>query len=505
MTLAGRHAASSVGSTLLRALVLATACGALARSAHADAPPSDVPSAAGTTAEPAPADAADSDDASVDSSAGADADADAVSVSDPGIDAVAVSDPDTDTVSVSDTNTDSDTDSDSDADSDADSGTGADDDDYAEAPDAFTFSGELGSGLTATSRRFSMNLRARIQLRYQLAIDPPEDGSNDRELDQLVNVGTARLWFSGHALVPELRYMIQLAIAGRDFRDGAISPIYDAFLEWKAHRDFSIRAGQFFVPFDRLRTVREWALQLADRPRPVLELTLDRDLGVLFFSDRFLHDDSPVAWRIGLFGGGGTNLTQGREPGALFVARVELRPLGPIDDDVEGDLDRRTRPALAIGGAFAANWNTNRLRSTTGTVQSGTTDYLHAAADLVFKWRGLALQAEYLWRRASSPDFGVPEEPTREAQGVVTQISYVLSVPLELVARWSRMWRLSGRTGDALLAELDARGEELAAGVNYYLRGHRFKLQADWIARMPPGLQLDEADHVVHAQLDVTF
>lgn len=374
-----------------------------------------------------------------------------------------------------------------------------------EAPDAFTFSGELGSGLTATSRRFSMNLRARIQLRYQLAIDQADDGSNDRELDQLVNVGTARLWISGHALVPELRYMIQLAIAGRDFRDGAISPIYDAFLEWKAHRDFSIRAGQFFVPFDRLRTVREWALQLADRPRPVLELTLDRDVGVLFFSDRFLHDDSPVAWRVGLFGGGGTNLTQGREPGALFVARVELRPLGPIDDDVEGDLDRRARPALAIGGAFAANWNTNRLRGTTGTVQSGTTDYLHAAADLVFKWRGLALQAEYLWRRASSPDFGVLEEPTREAQGVVTQISYVLSVPLELVARWSRMWRLSGRTDDALAAELDARGEELAAGVNYYLRGHRFKLQADWIARMPPGLQLDEADHVVHAQLDVTF
>lgn len=370
--------------------------------------------------------------------------------------------------------------------------------------DSFSFSGELGSGLTATSRRFSMNLRARIQLRYQLAIDEADE-MGERELDQLVNVGTARLWISGHALVPELRYMIQLAIAGRDFRDGAISPIFDAFLEWKAHRDFSVRAGQFFVPFDRLRTVREWALQMADRPRPVLELTLDRDVGVLLFSDRFLHDDSPVAWRVGLFGGGGTNLTQGREPGALFVARVELRPLGPIDDDVEGDLDRRASPALAIGGAFAANWNTNRLRSTTASQQSGTTDYLHAAADLVFKWRGLAVQAEYLWRRASSPDFGAPEEPTRQAQGVVTQWSYVFDPPIELVARWSRMWRLRGRTDDAFAAELDARGEELAAGINYYVRGHRFKLQADWIARMPPGLHLDQADHLVHAQLDVTF
>ena len=53
--------------------------------------------------------------------------------------------------------------------------------------------------------------------------------------------------------------------------------IYDAFLDWKAHRDISVKAGQFFVPFDRLRTVREFALQMGDRPRPVAELTLDRD------------------------------------------------------------------------------------------------------------------------------------------------------------------------------------------------------------------------------------
>jgi hypothetical protein len=494
MTPAGRHAASFVGSIPLLAIgVLATV--ALAGPAHADPPPEDGPR---TTTMPS-TESAHVDDSEADDSESVAPDSVTAPESVPAPDSApapeSVPAPDSAaSEAVPDSAPDSVTAPDSVAES-----------DDAEDPDAFTFSGELGSGLTATSRRFSMNLRARIQLRYQLAIDQADDGSNDRELDQLVNVGTARLWISGHALVPELRYMIQLAIAGRDFRDGAISPIYDAFLEWKAHRDFSIRAGQFFVPFDRLRTVREWALQLADRPRPVLELTLDRDVGVLFFSDRFLHDDSPVAWRIGLFGGGGTNLTQGREPGALFVARVELRPLGPIDDDVEGDLDRRARPALAIGGAFAANWNTNRLRSTTGTVQSGTTDYLHAAADLVFKWRGLGLQAEYLWRRASSPDFGVPEEPTREAQGVVTQVSYVFATPLELVARWSRMWRLSGRTGDALAAELDARGEELAAGVNYYVRGHRFKLQADWIARMPPGLHLDEADHVVHAQLDVTF
>ena len=224
----------------------------------------------------------------------------------------------------------------------------------AAAASRFDVSGAPGQGLTLkVGDAFSLNLRSRIQLRYQWSASAKDEGP-DRQIEQLVTIGTARLWFSGNVFVPELTYMIQLAVAGRDFRDGATSPIYDAYLDWKIHRDFNVRAGQFFVPFDRLRTVREWALQMADRPRPVLELTLDRDVGVAFYSERFLGARSPVAWRLGAFGGGGTNLTRGRQPGALVVGRLELRPLGPIDDDREGDLERRRIPGLALGGGFAA-------------------------------------------------------------------------------------------------------------------------------------------------------
>ncbi len=381
----------------------------------------------------------------------------------------------------------------------------------AEVP-AYTLSGAQGSGVTLTvGDVFSLNLRSRIQLRYQLSI-PNEDAAGARELDQLVNIGTARLWFSGHIRVPELTYMIQLAVAGRDFRDGATSPIFDAYLDFRAHRDFSVRAGQFFVPFDRLRTVREWALQMADRPRPVLELTLDRDVGVMLYSDHFLGDASPVAWRLGVFGGGGTNLSVGREPGALVVARVELRPLGDIDDDKEGDLTRRQQPGLALGAAFAANINTDRLRSTTGSMfAGGTTDYVQAALDLVFKWRGFALQAEYVYRGASSDqilstdDDGLPRvEYTRSGHGWILQSSYVFAPPFELVGRVSRLYASSG-TAPAFISEVETRGLELAAGANYYFNDHKLKLQADWVARMPPGAEFGRADHVVHLQLDVTL
>src|SRR5690606_12803858 len=259
-----------------------------------------------------------------------------------------------------------------------------------------------------------------------------------------------------------------LAVAGRDYRDNAISPVYDAYIDWKAHRDINLRAGQFFVPFDRLRTVREWALQMVNRPIPVGEMTLDRDVGLLAYSDRFLGDRSPVAWRIGVFGGGGTNLTRGKKPGALVVARVELRPLGPMDDDTEGDLERRRRPALALGIGGAGNFNTNRLRSTTGPVfQGGTTTYAHGTADLVFKVRGFAIQGEYLIKRAahdtieSITEEGDPRiEATRSGQGWIAQLSYVFDPPIEIVARLSATYAFRG-TDPVWREELRLRGQEV--------------------------------------------
>lgn len=378
--------------------------------------------------------------------------------------------------------------------------------------DTVEVSGAPGKGLTVTAgKKFSLNIRSRIQLRYQLNI-PPADDQGERDYQQLVNVGTARLWLSGHVLTPKLTYMTQLAVAGRDFRDDARSPIFDAYLDWKVHRDFNIRAGQYFVPFDRLRTVREFALQMADRPAPVSEFTLDRDVGLTFYSDNFLGPRSPLAWRIGLFGGGGTNLSTGKDAGGLFVGRLELRPVGPIDDDSEGDLDRRKKPALALGVGYAYNWNTNRGRSTTGaTFAGGTTDYEHLAADLIFKWRGFALQAEHVWREASvsqikstKADGTALTEYTRSGRGWILQASYVFDPPIEIVGRLTRSYASAG-TDPALIKDVSARPYEIGAGVNYYVNGHRLKLQADWIARAPSDFDFSKANHVVHVQADATF
>jgi hypothetical protein len=236
------------------------------------------------------------------------------------------------------------------------------------------------------------------------------------------------------------------------------------------------------------------------------------------YSDTFLGKESPLAIRLGAFGGGGTNLSIGRKPGALLVARAELRPLGPIDDDQEGDLKRREKPALAIGAAIAENINTNRVRSnnggtykspTTSTYTGGTADYTHVAADLTFKWSGLAVQAEYLLRNAKHDHVHSVDsmgkdvtEYTRSLYGWIVQASYVFPVPFELVARATRMYAISG-TDPNLIAELKTKGQELAGGVNYYINGHRLKLQADWIGRFTPDFERPE--QTFHVQIDGSF
>ncbi|MEQ1567999.1 MAG: porin [Myxococcota bacterium] len=342
-----------------------------------------------------------------------------------------------------------------------------------------------GKGVTVTTAddTFSLNLRGRVQLRQGVYLtSPDEDGARDATLQ--TQIYTTRLWFSGHLFDPDLKYMLQLAVSPKDYRDGAISPIFDAYLDYAENPNLSVRVGQLFVPFDRLRTIREFSLQMVDRPRVVSELTLDRDLGVYAYSDHLGGDTSPVAYRVGVFGGSGIHQLSAHPPGGLFVGRVELRPLGKIDDDSEGDLERREEPGLALGVGAAYNLGSTRARSTTSTVYAaGTADYLHLAADAVFKWRGLALEGEFVLRDAAQDQWvGTLDDGTevteysRSGWGVVAQPSLMVSDTLELSARYGRLAAADG-TDPAYVDDVAARANEVGLGASQYLNAHRFKVQ----------------------------
>lgn len=362
---------------------------------------------------------------------------------------------------------------------------------------------EPGKGVTLQSadNRFAMQLRGRIQVRDTLAI-------ND-EISNEIAIRTVRLFWQGHTLSPDFKYYVQLALGPHEFEPNNPSPVFDAFLEYTGVRAANLRIGQYFVPFDRARTIREFALQLVDRQQVITELTLDRDIGLMLYSTDLFGTGGHVGYHLGLFGGNGRNRFGSIDPvGFLYVGRIVLRPFGEFNDDMEGDQERRPNPRLAIGLAGAYNQNTTRQRSTTGAFYAfGDVDYLHAAADLVFKFRGFSLLAEAVVRKASVDELvgeidGVAaSEWTRSGWGYMVQAGYMLTRRFELAARWDRIYAFAG-TDPAFVQLADRNGRELGAGFNIYLNGHLFKIQADYGLRYG---EVGHEKHVVRAAIDVSF
>lgn len=368
-----------------------------------------------------------------------------------------------------------------------------------------------GKGITAKSAdgNFAITLRARIQLRDTFTHTAGEN-SNEAQ------VRTLRFVVSGHVLSPDLKYTIQLAFGGNDFEKDSASPIFDAFLDYTKLRDLNVRIGQYFVPFDRARTIREFALQLVDRQLVVRELTLDRDFGLMFSSQDLFGLQGRLAYHLFVGSGDGRNrfsdakASNGPQKlGVLTVGRLVLRPMGPFDDDQEGDLKRLPHPRLALGVAGAYNHASNRQRSTTGSTYTlGTFNYWHGAADLVLKWRGFSLLTEGVLRRTERANHSAVEDGTtvtewsQSGYGYFVQAGQMLTDHVEVVARWDHLFAEQG-TDPAFRALVRSQGRQLGAGANYYLNDHAFKVQTDYF--LIYGESLADARHVVRLQVDASF
>lgn len=375
---------------------------------------------------------------------------------------------------------------------------------------------QQGQGVQVTSadgrERFGLSTRMALRHTSDFSGDSPLDPAHWRAETQ---VRTARLWLTGRqgdpSTTPRTIWGIQLAMGGKDAESDTPTPLFDAFFRLTLHRDLQLQAGQWLVPFDRSRTLRESALQLVDRPVAVRELTLDRDAGIALMSDDFMGMDGKLLYHAGVFGGEGRNrfATAGFPKGPLILARMEVRPQGSFDADSEGDLERRRELKLAVGVAGAYSWSSVRSRGTTGSefAHGATVDYRWWAVDVVAKWRGASLLAELVERR----QHGLSVAKGRSSgRGAVVQGGYLITPQLELAGRWSRLWPLAADGQLAADSPLQAQGgHEIGAGLNWYFAGHKQKLQLDgqhsWNAGSGTGLGGPRGAQVVRLAFDVTF
>ena len=354
-----------------------------------------------------------------------------------------------------------------------------------------------GQGITARTESgdYGLTIHGRLQIR-DTALVPEAGGAASQE----IAIRRARLFLSGNVLSPRLEYLVQLAFAKVDFEPDSASPLYDAYVTSTYFRDLNVRIGQFRVPFGRARLISAFSLLMVDRSPATVELNLDRDVGIQVSSSDLFGLGGRVGYQLGVFGGEGRNRLGGG-PGLLYVGRVQLNPLGDPDEPFEGDLSRSRRPRVSLGVSGAYNENTVRQRSTTGpTFTLGGVDYMHAAADLSFKWAGFSLLAEGMWRDTPGPRVrtgGDVTEHTRSAWGYFAQAGAALTDRLEVAARWSHVVPL-GATDPAVRED-----HEAGAGLTFHAHRRALKVQTDYAYLF--GDAAEQGRHQMRLQVQVLF
>ena len=350
-----------------------------------------------------------------------------------------------------------------------------------------------GIDIQSADHDFSVGIGFRFQLLYTLLDKDPAT----KKADQSLQIRRARLQFAGHAFGVHNKYRLELAVSPTDVSQTTVgvatSPLLEAYTEFDYLRDLTVRAGQFKVPFDRMRVTSDMARQLVDYSATTNEFSLDRDIGVDLKSND-LFGAGLFRYHLALLSGKGRNSFSAVDTGLLYLARVEVLPLGLFDDYTEGDF-QRTKPRLSVGGSYVHITDARKDRGTVGNAPldaGGSTDFNLAEADLMFKSYGLSLDGGFYYRHGhrnpgSLEANGKPitdasgnaiqgPSGSRDGTGIVAQLGYLIPrLPFEVAGRYANLRGSTDPLHDALQDSNEAGG-----GLNYYFAQHQLKLQADY-------------------------
>jgi|GEM_PF-624759 len=361
---------------------------------------------------------------------------------------------------------------------------------------------EPGEGvlISTPDHRFEMNIRSRGMLLFTFEVPAPDASGARPDPGFDLDVRRARVTIQGRLFDPDVRYRLQLAIAPRDMMETTYaeanssgsfgapgtpqrSPLLDWYVELRHLRELHVRVGQFIVPYNRHRVTSSSSLQLVDRSLASSEFNLDRDLGIQLYSP----DVGGMGWLryyAGLFMNEGRDGLFGADLGFLWVARLEVLPLGLFNDYSEGDIEASSAPHLSIGASYVFANQGHLTQSTIGRLASdgGTFDYHNVEIDAVLQWHGFSLLSEVMFRQGwhrAGPVTVTPDSTLvpRNGMGWFAQAGYLLpDTPVEIAARYGFTLPLfSGAQASPVTPR-----SELGAGVNLYFHRHAFKLQLDY-------------------------
>ncbi len=338
---------------------------------------------------------------------------------------------------------------------------------------------EVGKGISFSpkDKSFKTTIRFRMQNMAEMTFG---DRMKTTEIDGQVK--RLRLRFDGYIFSPKLIYSIQLGFTGSDAKptaNGKSNIILDAIAYYKPSSSWNFGFGQAKIKLNRSKITSSGALQFCDRSIVNSEFSADRDFG--FFGEYHYGsiDNFALSSFAALTTGEGRNWGATSSNGLAYSGRVEVFPMGRFHakgEYIEGDTYFEETPKLMFGVSYSFNHKAQMARGFTGSLLTdGETRNFHSyCADLSFKYRGFAVNADYMGRHVKYPvlDSGIA---IFNGSGINVQASYIFDRKWELAFRNSSMLPTS-ETQSYCGYKL---WNQSTLGLTRYIIGHSLKLQLD--------------------------
>lgn len=361
--------------------------------------------------------------------------------------------------------------------------------------DGETRSSMLQSGATAghdgkffiasSDGNYRLNIGGQVQFRLLMDFrnedsnDDTPDANSTNDFEKGFQTRRTKLWFDGNAGDPNLFYRIQ---GNFDFNDGGTFTLEDAFLGYDFNEGWSIRWGQFKLPFLR-ETLVDSGYQLAvERSYVSSVFSGNRSQGMelsykgetfkwdLMFSDGFNAANSDF----------GTNrqvnanfLPSSGESQWAFTTRVEFLFAG----DWSSFKDFSSPAGSDFGMMFGLAGHIEGGDGDTSGFSTGDYTYYAWTADLSFEGDGwnafIAANGSYTDYDDVPDGIGGTDTIKYDDYGLVAQFGFFIPN-----SDWEPYVRYSLVSPDNDRPNADD-FSTVTGGVNYYMAGHAAKFTAD--------------------------
>lgn len=332
--------------------------------------------------------------------------------------------------------------------------------------DADTRASLLGSGMQAgydngftvgsADGNFLLRLNGQIQARWMYSYQNDGGADGDRHRSGFENTRT-KLWFSGHVVNPQWRYLIE----GDFNRNDGIFDLLDAYITYDYGNGMGITVGQFKLPLLREQLVDARYLQTVERSLVHELFTGGRSQGIMFTWEQDM-------FRLaGAFSDGAamanTPFSVGPAAGSTewaFTARAEALLGGTWGQFEEFRSPPGEEMGILIG--LAGHWQDGEY----GSAFPFETEVLRITADATLKFGGFNLFGAYIFDHTDMNMGG-----NFENHAVVVQGGFHLTDEFEIFGRYEHVW-----------FDNDISDEDLSiftAGMNYYWAGQQAKFTAD--------------------------